>query len=268
MSKRKSKKKHDDHIDESWLLPYSDILTLLLALFIVLYAMSSVDAKKFQELSQAFNSVFVGNKGVLDSGSGASQPTIEIPADKKKDKDKDKDHEFQNEQQEQHELEKIKKRVDQYITSNKLGNNFDTSLSSEGLLITIRDNVLFKSGSADVRKEDEETAKKLSELLYMDPQREIIISGHTDNIPIKNSKYDSNWDLSVSRAVNFMKLILENKKLDPRSFSAKGSGEYQPVASNKTKEGRAKNRRVEILVLPFGDEKIPSDNNAKKTEHR
>jgi len=255
---KKSKRKLDDHMDESWLLPYADILTLLLALFIVLFAMSSVDAQKFQQMSQVFNSVFVGDKGILEDGVAppGDAPSTEIPLqneeeDKKKDKEEDKKYDFDI--QEQAQLEKVKQRVDQYITNNKLAKQFETSLTSEGLLITIRDNVLFGSGSADVRTADEKTAKRLSELLYMDPQREIVISGHTDNIPIKNSEFDSNWELSVGRAVNFMKLILQNSELDPQSFSAKGSGEYQPVASNKTKEGRAKNRRVEILVLPFGE---------------
>jgi len=256
---KKSKRKLDDHMDESWLLPYADILTLLLALFIVLFAMSSVDAQKFQQLSQVFNSVFVGDKGILENGVAppGQAPSTEIPITNEKDdqkkKDKDEDKKFDFDIQEQAELQKVKARVDNYITNNKLTKQFETSLTSEGLLITIRDNVLFGSGSADVRGADEKTAKKLSELLYMDPQREIVISGHTDNIPIKNSKFDSNWELSVSRAVNFMKLILQNNELNPQSFSAKGSGEYQPVATNKTKEGRAKNRRVEILVLPFGE---------------
>jgi chemotaxis protein MotB len=93
-------------------------------------------------------------------------------------------------------------------------------------------------------------ASEIAELLIMDPPRNIIISGHTDNVPIRNSNFESNWELSVMRAVNFMKIILKNDQLDPKWFSAKGFGEFQPVAGNNTKEGRAKNRRVEILILP------------------
>ncbi|HIS29139.1 MAG TPA: flagellar motor protein MotB [Candidatus Avamphibacillus intestinigallinarum] len=260
MARRKNKRE-DEGMDESWLLPYADILTLLLALFIVLYSMSSVDAKKFEELSQVFNSVFVGDKGVVDNGEAIppQDPSKEITAeDKKEDKeDKKAQKEAQDEkkaeelysEKEQNELKKVQKRVDGYIEQNDLSEKFETSLSEEGLLITIRDTVLFDSGSASVRNTDESTAKELSDLLYMKPQREVIISGHTDNMPIRNSKYDSNWELSVSRAVNFMKLILKNDKLDPKSFSAKGFGEYQPSATNDTKEGRAKNRRVEIQII-------------------
>ena len=125
-----------------------------------------------------------------------------------------------------------------------------TNLTDEGMLISIRDNVLFESGVAEVRSEDRKMAKEISNLLVMDLPRNIIISGHTDNIPIQTYRYDSNWDLSVMRAVNFMKLLLGNKDLDPEMFSAKGHGEFKPVASNKTKNGRAKNRRVEILIVP------------------
>ena len=128
-----------------------------------------------------------------------------------------------------------------------------TSLTIEGLSLTIRDNVLFNSGSADVRPEDLNIAKEISRLLEMDVPRSIIISGHTDNVPIKNANFESNWELSVMRAINFMKILLENPQLNPELFSAKGHGEFQPIASNDTEEGRAQNRRVEILILPKTD---------------
>ena len=91
---------------------------------------------------------------------------------------------------------------------------------------------------------------ELAELLSMDPPRNIIISGHTDNVPIKNSNFSSNWELSVMRAVNFMSVLIEEGNLDPKWFSAKGFGEFEPVADNDTPAGRSKNRRVEVLVLP------------------
>lgn len=126
-------------------------------------------------------------------------------------------------------LEALKKKVDNYIQEKKYEDKFSTSLTSEGLLITINDSVLFQSGSADVRKDDKKTAKELAALLEMELPRSVIISGHTDNVPIKNSEFQSNWELSVMRAVNFMKVLLEDEKLDPRLFSAKGFGEFQPM---------------------------------------
>lgn len=226
-------------MDESWLVPYADILTLLLALFIVLFATSSVDVKKFKSMSNVFNQVFNGGTGVMDNPSPVSS-----------DNATSLNSQSGKGQSERESLSKVQARVDAYIKSKNLDNELSTTLTDEGLLVSIRDNVLFESGVAEVRKKDMKIAKEISALLIMDPPRSIVISGHTDNIPIKTDQFDSNWDLSVMRAVNFMKILLENDKLEPQWFSAKGFGEFKPVASNKTAEGRSKNRRVEILIMP------------------
>lgn len=245
MSRKRRKKSADSHTDESWLIPYADILTLLLALFIVLFSMSSVDAVKFQQLSKAFNDIFTGGTGVMEhssvnpEGREDSQSTIEENVQSQM--LGTKDHQ---------ELSELQDRVNQYIMSNELEEKLDTKLTGDGLLVTIRDSVLFESGSADVRSSDLNLAAEIASLFVMDPPRSIVISGHTDNVPIANSQFSSNWDLSVMRAVNFMKILLENDKLNPEWFSAKGYGEFKPVASNETAEGRAQNRRVEILIAP------------------
>ncbi|WP_210364115.1 flagellar motor protein MotB [Bacillus sp. REN3] len=248
MSKRRKKKKHhDEHMDESWLIPYADLLTLLLALFIVLFAMSSVDAVKFQMLSKAFNDVFTGGTGVFEFQSPMPEGQMESPEEQQKDvKRNDKDAAAKD----QEELQALQQKVNGYINDKRLTDKLETSLTDEGLLVMIRDNVLFESGRAEVRPQDVKIANEISDLLIMNPPRNIIISGHTDNVPIKTARYDSNWELSVMRAVEFMKIILKNDKLDPRWFSAKGFGEFQPVATNATEEGKARNRRVEILILP------------------
>ena len=88
----------------------------------------------------------------------------------------------------------------------------------------------------------------------MDVPRSIVVTGHTDNVPIHNAEYASNWELSVMRAINFMKVLLANQNLQPELFTAKGYGEFQPIATNETTEGRAKNRRVEVLIQPKKDE--------------
>jgi chemotaxis protein MotB len=239
---KKKKHHHEDHIDETWLIPYADLLTLLLALFIVLFASSQIDAKKFQEIARSFNSALAGGTGVLEFPS----PLEEEQQESGKQEDKNN----KNQGYEKKELQQIQGKINQYIEKQKLDGKLKTTLTEEGLLVTILDDVLFDSGSADVRPQDRKLAKEISRLLVMNPPRSIIISGHTDNVPIHNSTFASNWELSVMRAVNFMKVLLENNQLDPRWFSAKGFGEYKPVASNDTEEGRRKNRRVEILILP------------------
>jgi len=254
MSRRRKKNKDEGHINESWLLPYADLLTLLLALFIVLFASSAIDAYKFQAISKAFSSALTGGTGIFDFPNPLPEENMQTEDEDKKSKSKDSEglniDKNLLQKADQKELSVIQHKVNSYIKQNDLSGKLDTSLTDEGLLVSIRDNVLFSPGSADVREKDIKVANEISDLLIMEPPRNIIISGHTDNVPIGNAPFDSNWELSVMRAINFMKIVLKNDKLDPAMFSAKGFGEFNPVAPNNTSEGKAKNRRVEILILP------------------
>ena len=242
MAKHKRHKKHEEHIDESWLIPYADLLTLLLALFIVLFASSSVDVQKFQALANAFQNEMEGGTGVLDFPSPVADPSMSEMEEQENLKAAD-----------QKELKEMQEKMMVYIKENNLQNKVETTLSGEGLLLRIRDNILFHSGESEIQPAQLQNVQDISKLLIMDTPRSVIISGHTDNVPINTAEFDSNWELSAMRAVNFMKEILKNKQLDPRLFSAKGYGEYQPIASNDTEKGRAQNRRVEILILPQGE---------------
>lgn len=261
MSKRRRRKrKEEEEVSESWLLPYSDLLTLLLALFIVLFASSSVDAQKFDQMSRVFNSIFMGGTGLLDYQNPIDDNTDHSSdAPPKSSQVLEEDHQEKTESQkeltmeleDQKELQEIQSKINAFIEKKEFDSKFSTELTDEGLLLTIRDNVLFESGKAEVREKDRDTARELAKFLEMEPPRNIIISGHTDNVPIHNANYGSNWELSVMRAVNFMKVLLEeDTNLDPKWFSAKGFGEFQPIGDNQTAEGRAKNRRVEVLILP------------------
>lgn len=242
MAKHKRHKKHEDHVDESWLIPYADLLTLLLALFIVLFASSTVDAQKFQAIASAFNNEMEGGSGVLDFPSPVTDPAMSETEEQENLKAADKK-----------ELKEMQEKMTAYIKENNLEDKVETTLNGEGLLLRIRDNVLFNSGDAEIQPAQLANVGDISKLLVANTPRSIIISGHTDNVPISTAQFDSNWELSAMRAVNFMKEILKNNQLDPRLFSAKGYGEYQPIASNDTDKGRSQNRRVEILILPQGE---------------
>lgn len=219
MSKRHKKEHHEEHVDESWLLPYADLLTLLVALFIVLFAMSSVDAAKFKKMSESFNEVFSGGTGVMEFPSAVDQDkrvstdgSDEEHQESESKETQPEDSEAQaaleqlnneelRKQADQEELSTLQEKVNSYITNNNLTDKLETSLTTEGLLVTIRDNVLFQSGSADVRREDHDVAAEISDLLVMDPPRNIMISGHTDNVPISTARFSSNWELSVMREI-------------------------------------------------------------------
>lgn len=254
MSKKTRHEEHEEHADESWLLPYSDLMTLLVALFIVMYSMSATDAKKFQEMSDAFNSVLNGGSGVLEERAMMPSKTQEN-SDKNNEinqaiSKKNEEAELSKlRQKEQEDLEKLKKQFDQYINKNGLTDLLSTKLNQSQLMITISDNALFASGQAVVKDDSRQLAKSIATMLQQFPDYEVVVQGHTDDIPISNSNYSSNWDLSADRALQFMKILLLNTNLNPRKFSAIGYGEYHPISDNTTAVGRSKNRRVEVSII-------------------
>ncbi|MBM7856126.1 chemotaxis protein MotB [Desulfohalotomaculum tongense] len=244
---KKNKGSHDDgHIDESWLIPYADLLTLLLALFIVLFASSTVDAQKYNALKQSLSAAFYSGSGILDT---KTSPDNIIEEMEKTVNDRG--------------LGQLKEQLDKYISENNLGTELQTNLYNDSLVITIRDEAFFDSGSAVVKPKAKKTITSIARILEQYPQYEVVVSGHTDNVPINNKEFESNWDLSSKRALNCMKILLQNKNLDPYRFSAIGYGEYRPIASNETAAGRAKNRRVEVSikkrVLPGDGKKFFND---------
>lgn len=259
MVRLKRKKKHEEHVDESWLIPYADILTLLLALFIVLFAASEVNSQKFQEISQSFNKELQGGTGILEN-----QAPVETPGDTSKLADVGEDEPGKDEvpktaeeislEQDFKELGEVREKIEAYIKEKGLSTRLETELTGKGLLLTIKEGVLYPSGSAEITEDAEKIAAEIAALLITDLPRNIYIEGHTDNVPVETDDYPSNWELSSERAINFMKILLENDKLDPRTFSATGYGEYRPITSNDTPEGRAENRRVEVLISPYGEE--------------
>jgi chemotaxis protein MotB len=120
--------------------------------------------------------------------------------------------------------------------------------------VSMTDKLLFRSGSADVEDKGKDAIKKLAEVLNKNTDVGIMIEGHTDNIPIKTAQFKDNWDLSVGRSTNIVRLLDETYKVDAKRLTAAGRGEYLPKASNETAEGRAKNRRTEIILTPKLDE--------------
>ncbi|MEK5234180.1 flagellar motor protein MotB [Paenibacillus sp. FSL L8-0470] len=254
MSKKTRHEEHEEHADESWLLPYSDLMTLLVALFLVMYAMSATDAKKFEDMADAFSSALSGGGGVLEYRSDAPTNTQLDQGKQDKmnsviDKNTGESDMAKLRAKEQEDLEKLKKQFDQYIEKNGLTDLLSTKLNQSQLMITISDNALFASGQADVKDDSRQLAKSISNMLQQFPDYDVLVQGHTDNIPISNTSYSSNWDLSVDRALHFMKILLLNPNLNPVKFSPIGYGEYHPIAPNDTTAGRAKNRRVEVSIL-------------------
>ncbi|ANE45948.1 flagellar motor protein MotB [Paenibacillus swuensis] len=249
MSKRHRKEEHEEHADESWLIPYADLLTLLLALFIVLFASSQIDSAKFDEMSKAFSIALNPGNGVLDQPTVVKEGTSNL---KKKSDDADKEKKAEDQERfkkETEDLQRLKQKLDKYIKDNGLSTQLVTKLNHSELIIRISDNALYPSGSASLKPEARNLAVAISTMLGQYPEYEVIVAGHTDDQPISNFEFDSNWNLSFERALNFMKILFSNNKLDPKQFSPIGYGEQRPIASNDTDLGRAKNRRVEVAIV-------------------
>lgn len=241
MARKKRPKPHEEGASEAWLLPYSDLLTLLLALFIVLFAMSQTDETKMKAMSQAFTAAFNTGGPSFFSRAGPNESRFaQIPSDE----DKGNSAYIAENQQ----LESVKRQMDQYIEQNHMKDELSTELTEDGLMIRIKEKALFPSGSAELVQESQRIGPVITGLLVPLSER-VVISGHTDNVPIATAQYPSNWELSSARAMNFMKFLLaQDGRLNPARFSAIGYSEYHPVVSNDTEAGRIQNRRVEVLI--------------------
>lgn len=253
MKRRDRKHKSDDKMDDSWLLPYADMLTLLLALFIVLFSMSEIDVKKFENLASIFKSEFSSGGGMINDGESIvteEDSPEEEENDDEKDEDQDKEEEAFKEFQQLLDMQQI---IEEYIVDHDLADTLATQLSGEGLLVTVRTDITFDSGSARVKENGQDIAKEMAQMISSDPPHDIVVNGHADDRPMENDEFASNWELSTMRAIQFMYLLIEESDLEPKWFSAKGYGEYHPLVENTSEENRAKNRRVEVLIQPNYD---------------
>ena len=237
----KKKAAHDEghDSDESWLLPYTDMVTLLLALFIILYAMSTVDEAKFERLRYALETMFAGSQGILVSDSGLAESDIKPLQDNPP---------TPNFVTEDRILQEYSKQLNEYFASQGLEGVIASTMTRAGLLISIQDLALFDSGRAALRTEAFDLLRFLAFLLEELPN-DVQVAGHTDNLPISTAEFPSNWELSTQRALNVMRFLLQDNNLSSQRFSVVGFGEYQPIDTNSTVEGRANNRRVELIIL-------------------
>lgn len=241
MARKKKGAPPHDEISEAWLLPYSDLMTLLLALFICLFAISQTDEEKFTQMAQAFSSAFNMGGPSFFEGAGPAQNSS-------RDMFSNEDGGMEAYLAENRQMEVVKRQMDTYIEQNDLGDEVSTMMTEDGLMIRIKENALFPSGSAELTEGVQRIGPVIAALVAPIPQR-ILVTGHTDNVPITSSLYPSNWELSSARAINFMKYILaQDGRVNPARFSAMGRSEYRPIADNATEDGRAQNRRVEVLI--------------------
>lgn len=235
MSRKKRKNQAEDEGSGSpaWMTTFGDMMTLLLVFFVLLYSFSSMDVEKFK----GFISALQNQLGVLEGGQTIT-PDVNIDAG-------NLGHDFA---QAPENIRQIMKELDNYIENNNLGQRVNVENKRKGLVISLTGEILYQLGRAEIRKQGREILTMISDIL-IDIPNDIMIEGHTDNLPIRTDEFPSNWELSTARAVNVIKFLIEEKNFDPARLSAAGYSEYRPAAKNKTAADRAKNRRVEVVVL-------------------
>jgi len=243
---------HSNH--ERWLVSYADFITLLFAFFVVLYASAQVDKKKVGQLAVAIQVAF-DQMGVFQGGSKASDAKsipIELVTDDKATKlaipvvIKPGMETLSN--AESADLEPLRRDLEKELSAEIEKKEITIRHETEGLVVSLSELGFFDSGSAEIRTDAQRTFGRIAELLASRDCR-LRIEGHTDDRPIHTPKFSSNWELSTARATELVRILITTYNYLPERLSAAGYAEYHPVASNDTLEGRALNRRVDIVVL-------------------
>lgn len=252
MSLRKRKRSHANH--ERWLVSYADFITLLFAFFVVLYSSSQADKHKMGQLAAAIESAFSqlgampgqGSGSAPRGESGAAQgsttttaatelarlanaaPPVAAPGGQ--------------------DLTELRRALERALMQEIRNHSVAVRQGPEGLVISLREMGFYNSGSAELRTDAKPALGRIVDLLRDQPCR-IRVEGHTDNVPIHTKEFDSNWELSTARATSMIRQLVTTYEIRPDRLSAAGYGEFHPIASNATEEGRRLNRRIDIVIL-------------------
>jgi chemotaxis protein MotB len=255
--------------EERWLLTYADMITLLMALFMVLFSISSVNISKYQTLQQSLKAAFSGSilsggKAILQSGSESTSahtpatsevpsivpltPNIPKPVDTSAKQISKAMLAQAGAQQEQSGFQKLKAELDAYAKAHGFSNQVQAVIEQQGLVVRVlTDKLLFASGQAALEPAGDPLLNEVTALLNVDTKHPITVEGNTDNQPIQSSQFPSNWELSAIRATTVLRYLI-SRGVAAQRLSAAGYAALHPIATNTTVTGRAENRRVDIVL--------------------
>ena len=267
--------KHEES-NERWLLTYADMITLLMALFMVLFSISSVNISKWVTLQKALHAAFSGNilpggKAIAKPGASANpahapasidvQAIVPVTASTASTLQSSSTHgsassaaaaasapaQAASEQQAAL-FAQIKHEIDAYARAHGFGKKVETTIEARGLVIRVlTDDLLFASGQATLSPRSTSLLSEISQLLNLAGEHPVDVEGNTDNVPIHSSLYPSNWELSTARASTVVRFLSEHG-VGSQRLTATGYADQHPIASDGTASGRARNRRVEIVL--------------------
>ena len=227
MPKRRKKFEDKENL-ERWLLTYADLITLLLAFFVVMYSMSQIDAKRFGKVAEALNGVLKGGELAIKR-DGMNRKTghglLQLGN-----------------------LRMIQKQILEKF--NKLGKQevLQTEITERGLVVHIMESALFPAASATLTSKTSDVLNIIANQIRDIPNH-VRIEGHTDDRPINTSVFPSNWELSSARATRVVRYMIEDHNIAPDRLSALGYGKFRPVMANNSIENRASNRRIDVVIL-------------------
>jgi chemotaxis protein MotB len=263
--------------EERWLLTYADMITLLMALFMVLFSISSVNISKYQVLQHSLKAAFSGNilpggKAIAQQGATANASHVPSSADLQsltpvtalsspsslQTSSASRSGSLQSaavaaaqQSAAEHEANvfaQIKHRLDVYAAKHGFGSKVQVSIERRGLVIKVlTDDLLFASGQASLNARADGLLGAIGELLNVDVTHPIDVEGNTDNVPIQSAQFPSNWELSTARASTVVRFLIGHGIAASR-LTATGNSDQRPVDSDATAAGRARNRRVEIVM--------------------
>jgi len=269
MSRKRKAAAHANH--ERWLVSYADFITLLFAFFVVLFSSSQVDKRKVGKIAMAIQEAFqqmgifetansrvpmvtadplpAENIQLIEDGKGMSgRGPMASPFQK-----------MMGSPNPHADLGALQKQLMRALGPEIQRHEVVLKANREGLVVTLLEIGFFDSGSAELRPTSEAAVRRIAEALGAQPNN-IRVEGHTDNVPIHNAHFASNWELSTTRATELIRLFITRYRFPATRLSAAGYAEYHPAASNETVEGRAQNRRVDIVVLASNPDREEGSN--------
>jgi chemotaxis protein MotB len=253
MKRKRRKPEHSNH--ERWLVSYADFITLLFAFFVVLYASAQVDKKKVGQLAVAIQVAFDqlgvfqhAGSAKIPQGASGGLPIQLVPVEKDAQLTLPVMLKPDSTGEEDADLEPLRKDLERELSLEIENKEITIRHETEGLVVSLSELGFFDSGSAEIKTDAQRTFARIAELLASRDCR-LRIEGHTDNRPIHTKQFASNWELSTARATELVRILIVTYNYLPERLSAAGYAEYHPLSSNDSVEGRALNRRVDIVVL-------------------
>lgn len=258
---RKISSDDDKRGGANWMDTYGDMVTLLLTFFVMLYSFSTLDTAKMEQFLTSFQSnvgiLYNGGSHIGDNGISGSSPVADEPGTGGENSsgiqnggDSHSDMIIGLDVESMKNFKMLYTQVKQYVTDNNLSDKIEVVGSNDEIKIRFLDNVLFRSGRADVSSQAESVLNQVAGMFnaYDGYINRIGIEGHTDSLPINTGVFESNWELSALRAVKVARYMIEKCNIPPQKVTAEGYGEYHPIGDNSNEDGRSKNRRVEIVI--------------------